>query len=216
MLICPNCKRPYSSPILVCPQCRQELLPPSTIKLQRDHPDLAQAGPLKKPIFSHGPEIGKQDETYVEIHRGSLQEAKEVVRLLEKEAIPCRIQRVEVLPRPHPLEWEDPMADSEKAVVQVPTSQLEKAHALLDWEASKQDEDQKQDKFLAADQEETILCPDCEAEVAPDDAVCPECGLELELDGDETDEEEYFCSSCGEACDPGDPQCPNCGARFDH
>ena len=216
MLICPNCKKKYRSNILVCPKCRRELLPPSAIALQTEHPELAQTDRLKKSFASRKPPIDKQSDPYVEIYRGGGREAKEVVRLLEKEGILCRVERAEPFGFHYPVEGAGPIAAPEGTAVLVPSSQVEKARALLDWETQKDQEEEKRDRFLDENGEEMLVCPACEAEISPDDTECSECGLELDPDEHETDREEYYCSSCGEACDPDDPVCPNCGAHFDH
>ncbi|HUK55733.1 MAG TPA: zinc ribbon domain-containing protein [Nitrospiria bacterium] len=215
MLICPNCKKKYRSNILVCPNCKWELLPPSVIKLQTDHPDLKPAPGSKKQALARKPTRPVQTEAYVELIRGNPIEVKETRRLLEKEGVACRIESDETAPLPYTLDGENPMGSSQAMVVRVPVSQIEKARALLDWENQKEEPHPAMDKALAEDQEDVLVCPACESEVIPEEGTCPECGWEFDL-GDETDEEEYFCSSCGESCDPDDPVCPNCGAHFDH
>ena len=215
MLICPNCKKKYRSVILVCPDCKRELLPPSAIKLQAEHPDMARPNRSQKPIPPKKTPDEKRSETYMDILRGNPGEAKEAARLLEKEGIRWQIEYDEAFRFQVRLEGENQVQDPQGMVVRVPAFQLEKARALLDWENQKDNLPQETDAALAADKEEMLVCPGCESEIIPEEDACPECGWEFDLE-DETDEEEYFCSSCGETCDPDDPVCPNCGAHFDH
>ncbi|MBI3609543.1 MAG: zinc ribbon domain-containing protein [Nitrospirae bacterium] len=215
MLICPHCNKKYRSPILVCPKCGRELLPPSAIKLRTEHPGLSKGTASPKPKPPKKTAAAPREEAHIEVLRGRLNEMKEAARFLEKEGIRCRIEHDELLLFQYRLDEEDRPSDLDGVVVRAPLSQVEKARALLDWEAQKDALNKEEDRFLAEDEEATIVCAACDSEVAPEDEICPECGRELDLD-DEADEEEYFCSSCGEACDPDDPVCPSCGAHFDH
>jgi RNA polymerase subunit RPABC4/transcription elongation factor Spt4 len=215
MLICPNCKKKFRSNILVCPECKRELLPPSAIKLQTEHPERA---PTKRSPKSGTVKKAPQEnpsESYLDLIRGNLNEAKETARFLEKEGVRCRIEQDEAFRFQVRLDGESQVQDPQGMVVRVPASQLEKARALLDWENQKDELPPTTNTALAEDKEEMLVCPGCESEIIPEEGVCPECGWEFDLE-DETDEEEYFCSSCGESCDPDDPVCPNCGAHFDH
>jgi hypothetical protein len=216
MLICPNCKKKFRSAILVCPDCKRELLPPSAIKLQTEHPDMARAKRSPKPISAKKTPVEKRGETYLDLLRGNPDEVYKAARFLETEGIRCRIEQDEAFRFQVRLDGENQVQDPQGMVVRVPASQIEKARALLDWENQKDDLPQEKDAALAeSDEEEMLVCPGCEAEIIPEEGACPECGWEFDLE-DETDEEEYFCSSCGEACDPDDPVCLNCGAHFDH
>jgi len=215
MLICPNCKKKFRSNILVCPDCKRELLPPSAIKLQTEHPDMARTNRSQKPIPPQKTRDEKRGETYIDLLRGNPGEVKEAARFLEKEGIRCRIEHDEAFRFQYRLDGENQVQDPQGMVVRVPAFQLEKARALLDWENQKDNPPQETDAGLAEDKEEMLVCPGCESEIIPEEGACPECGWEFDLE-DETDEEEYFCSSCGESCDPDDPVCPNCGAHFDH
>jgi RNA polymerase subunit RPABC4/transcription elongation factor Spt4 len=215
MLICPSCKKKFRSNILVCPECKRELLPPSAIKLQTEHPDRAPTKRSPKPGAVKKATQENPGESYLDLIRGNLNEAKETARFLEKEGVRCRIEQDEAFRFQVRLDGENPVQDPQGMVVRVPASQLEKARALLDWENQKDELPPTTDIALAEDKEEMLVCPGCESEIIPEEGVCPECGWEFDLE-DETDEEEYFCSSCGESCDPDDPVCPNCGAHFDH
>jgi Double zinc ribbon len=215
MLICPHCKKKYRSKILVCPDCERELLPPSAIKLRSEHAETARAKRNPKTIPPKKSPEDKEGEAFFDLLRGNDREAKETARFLEKEGIRCRIEQDEAFRLQYRLDGEKQVADPQGVVVRVPAFQIEKARALLDWETHKEELHQEADRTLSEDEEATLVCPGCEAEVIPDEGACPECGWEFDLE-DETDEEEYFCSSCGESCDPDDPVCPNCGAHFDH
>ena len=213
MLTCPNCHKKYPSPQLACPKCRQELVPLSAIKLRTDHPDLAQ--PRKRKSFSKGSRVRPDHrmETYVTAHTGSLQEMKEVARIMEREGIPSRITGHDGTNLPLRLEG-GAIADPEGMAVQVPTAHIEKARAILDWEAQDHEKDRGMDRFTSNEIQESALCPGCESEVSMEDAACPKCGLDL--DENDMNEEEYYCSSCGEPCNLEDPVCQNCGTHFDH
>jgi len=215
MLICPNCKKKFRSAILVCPDCRRELLPPSAIKLQTEHPARPKTKRPMKPAAAAKAPQEKPGEPFLDLLRGSFNESKETARFLEKEGIRCRIEQDETFRFQIRLDGETRVQDTQGMVVRVAASHLEKARALLDWENQKDDLPPMTDAPLAEDKEEMLVCPGCESEIIPEEGVCPECGWEFDLE-DETDEEEYFCSSCGEVCDPDDPVCPNCGAHFDH
>jgi RNA polymerase subunit RPABC4/transcription elongation factor Spt4 len=215
MLTCPNCKKKYRSNILVCPNCHRELLPPSAMKLRTDHPETAD---IKRGARRVPPKKKTEDkpvETYIDLLRGDRREAKETAHFLEKEGIRCRVEQDEAFRFQYRLDGERQVSDPQGMVVRVPAFQLEKARALLDWETNKDDLHPGSDRALEEDEDSTLVCPGCEAEVTPEEGACPECGWEFDLE-DETDEEEYFCSTCGESCDPDDPVCPNCGAHFDH
>jgi len=215
MLICPNCKKKYRSKILVCPNCSRELLPPSAIKLQTDHPDTVGVKRTSGTVLSKKKKEDKSVETYIDLLRGDPHEAKEAARFLEKEGILCRVEQDEAFRFQYRVDGERQVSDPQGMVVRVPAFQLEKARALLDWETHKEDLRPDSDRVLSDDDVNTLVCPGCEAEITPEEGTCPECGWEFDLE-DESDEEEYFCSSCGESCDPNDPVCPNCGAHFDH
>lgn len=215
MLICPNCRKKYRSNIRVCPKCRQELLPQSALSLHRRNADPPRTKGPSKQALPQKSAISEKTESYVELVRGNRKEVKETGRFLEKEGIPCRIEDDETSPLPSRLEGKNPVENLQAMVVRVPLSQIEKARALLDWENQEEEPQTALDKALADDEEDLLICPACESEVIPEEATCPECGWEFELD-DESDKEEFFCSSCGESCDPDDPVCPNCGAHFDH
>lgn len=216
MLICPNCKNKYPSPTLVCPRCERELLPPSAIGLQAAHPESVQSGRVNRPKASRRPSTGTVRENMVEVHRGSAKEAAEMARLLEREGISCLIERVEAFDLNDPIGGGGTFPNEEGSAIKVPAGSAEKARALLDWEAQKQEGPGRNDEFFAGRGETLATCPACEAEISLDEISCPECGMDLDSDQDEMDEEEYFCSSCGESCNANDPICPTCGAHFDH
>lgn len=216
MLICPKCKKKYRTRILVCPKCDRELLPPSTMKLYADHPDLKRAERRKKVSPPAKQPVQPKEEAYVDLHRGDAQEARTIVRLLEKEGIPCRVERDNAFRLQVQAETGNPLRNPDEAVVKVPGSQRAKALALLDWEVQKDDPPPEQDPFLRAPSERADICPACQSELSLEDMSCPACGLEIAMEENETEEVEFFCSSCGEACEPDDPVCPGCGAPFDH
>ena len=215
MLICPVCRKKFGPNILVCPNCKQELKPPSSIKLQTDHPEKApdrgrKTGPTARSAAR------PEEEKFVELHRCGIRDAQEIARILEKEGVASRITRDDSFKFHYQIENPNLSPDEEGVLLTVPVSQLEKARALLDWESQKNNVYQDQEGFLPEGGEGASVCPACETELSANETTCPECGLELGMEGGESQEEEYYCSTCGEPCEPDDAVCPSCGAHFDH
>ena len=218
MLTCPNCHKKYPTPVLACPKCQKELVPPSALKLHKEHPGLAPSKSVKatpksgRAAQDHGQARSK--DIYVTAHTGSLQEVKEVIRIMEKEGIPFRVTGHDDFDPPLRPEEGEAIADPEGMAVQVPSSYVEKARAVLDWEAQSHEKNRGLGRATPNGLQEKTLCPGCESEISVEDATCPSCGQEL--DENDMDEEEYYCSSCGEPCNLEDPACENCGTHFDH
>lgn len=215
MLICPVCRKKYGQNILVCPNCKQELKPPSSIKLMSDHPEKTSDRARKV----HAPpksSVAQSDEKFVELHRCGAKAAKKIAQLLEKEGVACLLARDESFKFHYQIDNPNLSSEEEGVLLTVPVSQLEKARALLDWESQKDNVYQDQEDFLREGEDGTTVCPACETEIPAHETTCPECGLELGLEGEESQEEEYYCSTCGEPCEPDDAVCTSCGAHFDH
>lgn len=62
------------------------------------------------------------------------------------------------------------------------------------------------------------VCPICECEVSLKDEVCPNCGNELYVNFDETENENTFslikCPACNHEVSSKAPFCPNCGHQI--
>lgn len=151
----------------------------------------------------------------MELLQCSLNEAKDVTRLLGREGISYLIERNEDFRFQYRLEGGSQIADQRGLIVNVKATELSKARALLEW-AIQQELDEEAITHDTADETELLICPSCEAELSASDETCPECGLTLDTQDEEEIQESYRCSACGASCHPADPICPSCGARFDH
>jgi hypothetical protein len=143
--------------------------------------------------------------------------ARAIGGLLEPEGIRCRIESDDGFHYAYQIDPQRSIGERAELVVKVPAVQLEKAKALLDWEVAQEIENQELDDYLAGG-ETGLTCPACDSELAPESAVCADCGLELEAGADDqTDiEEQFVCAACGSNCDPEAPACGFCGMRFDN
>lgn len=135
--------------------------------------------------------------------------------LLQKDSIPFRIEERETLKFRFRLHETRHLGMRDGRAIKVPSSFLGKARALLKWEQGKKRQVSGEELSPTA-LEGAVSCPSCTADVDFEDILCPECGLDLNLEALESDEEEYYCFSCGEECSPEVPVCPFCGAKFDH
>ena len=54
-------------------------------------------------------------------------------------------------------------------------------------------------------------CPECGGGLKETDTICPECGVELEVE----EEVEYECPECGAGITETDTVCPNCGVELE-
>lgn len=61
--------------------------------------------------------------------------------------------------------------------------------------------------------EEDLGCPNCGADVAPDDAYCPSCGADLD-DVGPTVAEGTTCPECDAVVSEGSRYCRNCGTKL--
>ena len=58
---------------------------------------------------------------------------------------------------------------------------------------------------LELDEDEDAFCPECGAEMDPDETVCPQCGAEYG----------FYCPECDEEMPADATVCPHCGAELD-
>ena len=207
MLICPSCRKRYETGLLTCTKCGTELLPPSALQLQDRHPSRTSE--------HHRQKTAQQEDLYVKLLQCSLNEAKDITRLLGREGISYLIERDEDFRFQYHPEGGSQIADQRGLIVNVKATELSKARALLEWEIQ-QELDEEAITHDTADETELLICPSCEAELSASDETCPECGLALDIQDEEEIEESYRCSACGAPCHPTDPICPSCGVRFDH
>jgi len=60
-----------------------------------------------------------------------------------------------------------------------------------------------------------MRCPECDAQVGPDDAHCPVCGCDLPRSPERKGRpHSEVCSICGAEWDTGDEICPSCGCSI--
>ncbi|MGB6120542.1 MAG: tetratricopeptide repeat protein [Bacteroidota bacterium] len=59
-----------------------------------------------------------------------------------------------------------------------------------------------------------ILCGECGEEISSSDAVCPQCGTEVELPETSRGAGQTACEVCGERNRPGTQICGSCGAKL--